>query len=187
MKSLSAKKKIVSHSIREELKAVNYDTSKFIEGLTEIDQLTPEQLLSILSESVDNLAHVSTQIEGELEASQFSAQSSEAEMHQALEFQIQKLTVLDKDVETVLKKFDEASSGAIRLGERLTTTEQERKKIEFASELMSYIQHFQNIEPKSFLSQLQSCRNDLELKARLPIELRRKDWGDISNVIFSRC
>jgi hypothetical protein len=170
------------HTIREELKAVDYDTSKFIEAFTQNDNLTPEQLLAILTESVEGLSGVSVQIEAELEDSQTVAQTSELEMYHILEVQVEKLCKIENDVETVLVKFDEASGGAIRLGERLTTTELERKKIEFASELMSYIQHFQNIEPKSFLGQLQSCRHDIELKSRLPIELRRKDWGEISKV-----
>jgi hypothetical protein len=170
------------HTIREELKAVNYDTSKFIEAFTQNDNLTPEQLLSILTESVEGLTGVAIQIEAELEASQNVAQTSELGMYHILEVQIDNLCKIENDVETVLVKFDEASGGAIRLGERLTTTELERKKIEFAGELMSYIQHFQHIEPKSFLGQLQSCRHDIELKSRLPIELRRKDWGEISKV-----
>jgi hypothetical protein len=169
-------------TIREELKAVNYDTSKFIESLTQNDELSPEQLLIILTQSLEGLSGVSKQIEEELEASQSVAHTSEAGMYQLLELQIDKLSQIEKDVETVLVKFDEASGGAIRLGERLTTTELERGKIEFAAELMSYIQHFQNIEPKSFLGQLQTCRHEKELKSRLPIELRRKDWGDISKV-----
>jgi hypothetical protein len=182
MRSSSAATALGGPTIREELKAVNYDTSKFIESLTQNDDLSPEQLLVILTQSLEGLSGVSIQIEAELEESQTVAQTSEAGMYQLLEFQIDKLSQIEKDVDAVLAKFDEASGGAIRLGERLTTTELEREKIEFAAELMSYIQHFQNIEPKSFLGQLQTCRHEKELKSRLPIELRRKDWGDISKV-----
>lgn len=175
-------KSLRGHTIREELKAVNYDTSKFIEALTQSEELSPENLLLILTESVDGLSKVSTEIETELEESQRVAQETESGIYQRLDLQINKLNHIEKDVESVLTKFDEASGGALRLGERLTTTELERERIEFAGELMLYIQHFQNIEPKSFLGQLQNCRHDIELKSRLPIELRRKDWGEISRV-----
>jgi hypothetical protein len=177
--------KVGRHTIREELKAVNYDTSKFIEALTQnVEDLSPEQLLAILTESVESLSVVASNIESELITSQSTTQSSEIGLYHTLDVQIQKLSDIERDVDIVMKRFDEASSGAVRLGERLSTAESERRKIEYAEELMSYIQHFQNIEPVSFASQLAGC-GDVELKSRLPIELRRKDWGEVSLVFFS--
>lgn len=178
----SSSSSLGSHSIREQLNAVNYDTSKFLESMTEnIENLTPEQLLEILEESCEKLAEVTDKIEDEVEAAQSSTETSEVALYKELDVQTEQLVSIQGDVETVLKKFDEASSGAVRLGERLSAAESERKKIEFAEQLMSHIEYFQGLEPRAFAKQLQGCW-DLELKSRLPGDLRRKDWGEVSHV-----
>lgn len=170
------------HSIRQQLKAVNYDTSKFLESMTaNIDNLTPEHLLEILEESCEKLADVADQIEIEVAASQDSVKASEIALYTEIDLQTENLVSIQSDVEVVLKRFDEASSGAVRLGERLSAAESERKKIQFAEQLMSYIEFFENVDSRTFAKQLQGCWG-LELKSKLPPDMRRKDWGEVSHV-----
>jgi hypothetical protein len=170
------------HSIRQQLKAVNYDTSKFLESMTaNIENLTPEQLLEILEDSCEKLADVADQIEIEVGSSQESVKASEVALYTEIDVQTENLVSIQSDVEVVLKRFDEASSGAVRLGERLSAAESERKKIQFAEQLMSFIEFFENIESRAFGKQLQGCWG-VELKSKLPPELRRKDWGEVSHV-----
>mmetsp|Transcript_12211 Transcript_12211/g.18463 ORF Transcript_12211/g.18463 Transcript_12211/m.18463 type:complete len:1084 (+) Transcript_12211:93-3344(+) len=172
-----------NYSIREHLKAVNYDTCRFLEGLTDnIDNLTPEQLYDILDDSVDNLRGVSSLIEDEVATAQATVISSEKSLYQQIDVQTGYLIDIEKDVERVLKQFETASNGAIRLGERLTTAESERIKIAFAQDLMNYIEYFEGVECKGFSKQLKECIG-VELKSKLPPDLRSKDWGEISNIL----
>jgi hypothetical protein len=171
-------------SIREQLKAVNYDTSKFLEAVTHSAfDLTPEQLFKILNDSVDNLSTASVDIEQEVQCSQMESQNLESDLYQEIDKQSEKLAAIQEDVEAILKHFEEASSGAVRLGDRLNACESEREKLQFAEDLIMHIQFFEQVPPDS-LSDLQT-RGTAELLGILPESLREKNWGEISRILFN--
>ena len=170
------------HSIRQQLKAVNYDTSKFLESMIQnIDNLTPEQLLAILDDSCKKLTEVADQIEDEVDECQESARVVEAALYQDLDQQTLNLVSIQGDVEIVLKRFDEASTGAVRLGERLSAAESERKNIALAETMLKYIQFLEGLEPRTYAKQLHGSRGQ-ELQSRLPGDLSRREWGHVSEV-----
>ena len=174
-----------SVSIREQLKAVNYDTSKFLEAATQsVEDFTPEQLFKLLSDSVDNLSSASIDIENEVQTSQLDSRSLESDLFHEIDKQSDKLATIQNDVEAILKHFEEASSGAVRLGDRLNACESERKKLQFAEDLILHIQYFKQVPPHT-LSDLGELRGSTELLNRLPENLRNKGWGDIAHILYN--
>ena len=170
-------------SIREQLKAVNYDTSKYLETVTHSSyDLTPEQLLQILNDSVESLSSASVDIEEEVRHSQSESGGVETDLYVKIGQQTKNLTVIQEDVEAILKHFEEASSGAVRLGDRLNACESERKKLQFAEDLIMYIQYFEQVLPEE-LYDIEN-RDSADLLKYLPDDLRDKDWGEISYILY---
>lgn len=173
-----------SISIREQLEAVNYDTSKFLEAVTHSAyDLGPEELFKILNDSVHNLSSASVDIEEEVQSSQFQSQNLEADLYQEINRQSVKLTAIQEDVEAILKHFEEASSGAVRLGDRLNACESERKKLQFAEDLILHIQYFEQVLPDT-LSDIETCEAT-ELLNYFPESLKNKSWGEIAHILFN--
>ena len=173
-----------SISIREQLEAVNYDTSKFLEAATHSAyDLGPEQLFKILNDSVDNLSAASVDIEEEVQSSQIQSLMLESDLYQQIDEQSEKLTAIQEDVEAILKHFEEASSGAVRLGDRLNACESERKKLQFATDLMMHIQYFEQVPPDTLCDI--EIHGAAELLNCLPDNLQDKNWGEIAHILFN--
>lgn len=166
------------------MKSVNYDTSKFLEAVTQSsDDLNPEQLYQILSDSADSLATAAINIEDEVLSSQMDSKELESELYDEIDKQSEKLSAIQNDVEAILKHFEEASSGAVRLGDRLNACESERKKLQFAEDLIMHIQYFEHVPPHTLSDVV--LGGAPELLSCLPDTLRDKGWGDIALILYN--
>jgi hypothetical protein len=169
--------------MRNELKLLHYDASKLIEEhIKDMADLTPEQFLKVLDEMTDSINLATKDIDKEVMAAQSVALNAEQAMFDELNTQSQKLGDIQELVVSVLRHFDDASSTAVRIGERLNATESERKKIEFAEQLLSYVKYFEEAQSALFIN-LHTC-SSAEIKLRLPVRLRNEDWGEISKVVI---
>ena len=171
--------------IREALERVYYDPSTYIDSLTPSNggNNLEQQLLDIYSEVSHSLTAVSEEIENEVSRLQYSVNVANVSLHQELELHSEKLVKVSGAVDVTVDNFHRASESAVRIGERLATSEYERRRIVKAAELMNCIKVFQGLKPTTF--DFAKNMNMDELKASLPEQMKSKDWGDICRV--SQC
>lgn len=171
-------------SMRKQLPNVQYDASRLLLNMTQgCGDMSPEDLLRLIEQTSMRLSGTYQEVEREALQAQETAAEIEKSIFAKLDGQSNKLSSIQMSVDRVAVSFNEASSGALRLGERLSVSESERKRIEQAEDLLAYIRHFEDAVPGSF-SQLYSL-DPSELRGRLPPNLRKKDWGEISKVCIT--
>lgn len=168
--------------MRQRLKDYNYDSSKLIaQAIEDAENLTPEQFYKLLEDMSGKISAVSKEIDAEVLFAQKGAQAQQIKLYEDIEDQIEDLSDIQQSVLSVLKHFEEASSSAVRIGERLSSAENERKKIIFAENLLSYIKFFEEANSISYAN-LHGCSSE-EIKLKLPTTMRNHDWDEISKVI----
>ena len=174
--------------VRAEVKASGYDAAALIDlQLSNVKwegnaEGTVEENLFIIFEGLTrDLALVANEVENEIIAAQRQVKRADASMLNDLETHLEKLGEVRTAVDKVKVNFDRASEGAVRIGERLATSENERRRIEMAMELLNHISWFEKAPPAQF-SELQS-KSGKDLRQVLPASLQTKDWGVVSQVL----
>lgn len=176
------------HLVRSEVKASKYDAAALIDlQLSNVKwegnaEGTVEENLFIIFEGLSrDLALVANEVENEIIALQRQVKRADASMLNDLETHLEKLGEVRSAVDNVKVNFDRASEGAVRIGERLATSENERRRIEMAMELLNHIAWFEKT-PTAQFSELQNKTSE-ELRQALPASLQKKDWGVVSQVL----
>ena len=176
------------HIVRKEVKESGYDASVLIDmALSTVkwegnaDGNVEENLLVIFGGLARDLALVANEVENEIIAAQRQVKRADASMLIDTEVHLEKLSKVRTAVEEIQANFDRASEGAVRIGERLANSENERRRIEMAIELLNYVSWFEKI-PTTQFSDLQNKSRD-ELRDVLPVSLQKRDWGAVSQVL----
>lgn len=172
------------HTVQDELHAANFDASKLIDNLlcdVQWESNVEEQLFIIFEGYSRDLALAANEIENEIIAAQRKVKKADASMLNDLDSHTEKLSEVRSAVDEVKTNFDRASEGAVRIGERLVSCENERRRIDAAMELINFISWFDKANPTLF-SELES-KSSAEIREVLPTSLQRKTFGEISQVM----
>lgn len=142
-----------------------------------------EPLEEILSSIEKTLLKESHEISAQITSLQLAAQAADDRLKENLDLQRQNLTSIDEKTNFVIKEFDRALDGGLRIGERLAAAEAARQQVQFAEDLMSYIKFFEE-SPREVISAVLDCRKE-DLLTFLPPKLRAQSWFDISQIFLS--
>lgn len=144
---------------------------------------TNEPLEDILGHIEVTLLKESKDIAAEAGKLQLEACSADEKLQTKLGVQQETLTAVGERTDLVVREFDRALDGGLRIGERLAATEAARLQIQFAEDLLTYIKFFESC-PRETTAAVLECRKE-DLLTFLPARLRKQSWLDISNVFQS--
>jgi hypothetical protein len=165
------------------LNRIDFDASDYLSSILysfSIEENFEETLFDSLNKITFEIAQVADTIEDEVARLQNYASLEEDILLEHLESYNEKLTVVGQSVDEVKQSFDKASIGAIRIGSKLSTSEIERVRIEYAIELLEFIDFFEAESEVSY--EKLECMDALQLRDMLPYKLKNEDWGVISKV-----
>jgi len=171
-------------TVREEIRDAKFDAGDQIDNLlkeVEWSMNVEEQLLIIFEGLVRDVALVANEVENEVIAAQRVVKKADHAILSDLDTHFEKLGDVRAAVDDVKANFDQASEGAVRIGERLVASENERRRIEMAVDLLNHISWFEKAAPALF-SDLQA-KSAQELREMLPSNLQRKPFGEISQIV----
>lgn len=140
-----------------------------------------EQLFIIHEGMARDAALLANQLENEIIAAQREVRKADSAMLNDLENHLDKLGEVKSAVDEVKANFDHASEGAVRIGEHLVASENERRRIEMALDLLNHISWFEKANPDSYVDL--SSKSAQELRELLPESLQRRSFGEISQII----
>lgn len=169
---------------RRQLNNYNFDESSFIENSFKItmDSVGQEQkLFEMFEHLASTFTDMSNEIEEDVLALQESAMNAEKILMNELQSNILNLSDVGESVDNVKLGFDVASEGAVRIGGKLSASERERSNIEQSIELLGYIKTFQETPVERYKKQSRSTK---ELRESLPYGLQKKDWSEVSQILF---
>lgn len=169
---------------RRQLNNYNFDESSFIENSFKItmDSVGQEQkLFEMFEHLTSTFTDMSNEIEEDVLALQESAMNAEKILMNELQSNILNLSSVGESVDNVKLGFDVASEGAVRIGGKLSASERERSNIEQSIELLGYIKSFQETPVERYKKQSRSTK---ELRESLPHGLQKKDWSEVSQILF---
>lgn len=169
---------------RRQLNNYNFDESSFIENSFKItmDSVGQEQkLFEMFEHLASTFTDMSNEIEEDVLALQESAMNAEKILMNELQSNILNLSGVGESVDNVKLGFDVASEGAVRIGGKLSASERERSNIEQSIELLGYIKSFQDTPVERYKKQSRSTK---ELRESLPHGLQKKDWSEVSQILF---
>jgi hypothetical protein len=172
------------HTVRDELHRNSFDASLLIDDVMRDvtwENNVEEQLFIIFEGLSRDLALVANEMENEIVASKRKVKRADLALISDLDNHTDKLNQVRGAVDEIKTRFDQASEGAVRIGERLAASENERRRIEVGIELLNYISWFEK-SPITNYSDLPS-KTTQEIREVLPQNLQRKNFGEISQVI----
>ncbi len=138
-----------------------------------------ENLAIVLEGLVHELAIAADDIESEVTDLQRKATQANEVMCMDLGSHLDTLNGVQEAVDSIKAEFDNASKGAVKIGDRLTTSVEEKRRIMYGMELIDYINWFKAIAPHDYDARLADGLDVLKKNA-LPEALAEKDWGYIS-------
>lgn len=160
--------------IRADLERSYYDPCTYIESLLSQmeDGIDDErELFEMFNKATNNLTHFADQIEQEVGILQYSVKNAGISLHVELEQHSDKLETIESAVNETITNFKIASEGALRIGSRLASSEDERKRIVRSIDLMNCIKLFQNLE----------IGKAVMIKVPRSHELMKLDYGNMSD------
>jgi hypothetical protein len=147
-----------------------------------MDSVGQEQkLFEMFEHLASTFTDMSNEIEEDVLALQESAMNAEKILMNELQSNILNLSGVGESVDNVKLGFDVASEGAVRIGGKLSASERERSNIEQSIELLGYIKSFQETPVERYKKQSRSTK---ELRESLPYGLQKKDWSEVSQILF---
>jgi hypothetical protein len=144
------------------------------------DENVELRLLELYSNLVSDMTFFAEETESEVSRLQGLVRHADNNLQQELDVHQEKVDLISTTIEQTIDNFKRASDSAVRIGERLSTSESERKRLVRAIELMRCVKVFEQADPSEFAS-AGGLNND-ELIEILPEQLREKNWGEISFV-----
>jgi hypothetical protein len=188
------------NKIKHELKASHFDPSIFLESYfiieddyddvdrDDVDEnkstkiLSEIQLLQVFEGLTNELTSYSKDLEDGTTKLQDDSVAAKVKLHKELDLHSIKLEEVKSSVNQVHDNFVQASSSAVAIGKRLATSERERKRVDSAKNWMLYIKEL-NVVPTEKYMDLFNFRSEKK-KSLLPENLRDKDWGEISRILY---
>ncbi len=196
--------------LRAELLEVHFDSNLFVENqLSDVDMESmgadkaeiERKLFLIFDGLTRELAMEARKLEDKVELLQETAKKSNESLLKDMNVHSNKLSHVKDSVNSIKSSFDDMSEGIIKIGDRLSQTEDQRRRIEHAMELITYINHYKDIDNDAFLESIQQIApnsnacvytgnslldstslNDIKTNL-LPEELYNRDWGHICEVL----
>ena len=178
-------------TLRKALSVCDYDPSKFIESqiadvMDNLNDGLESKLLLIFDGLTKELAEHSEALESEVTSLRVSAQETNATMLEEMDHHALRVDTVREAVDDVKAAFDRASEGAVKIGDRLSVSEAERKRLEMSINLISFINWYETIDTDFFMHvvgkepppSLDELRETL-----LPEALRDKSWGHITQIL----
>jgi hypothetical protein len=144
------------------------------------DENVELRLLELYSNLVSDMTFFAEETESEVSRLQGLVRHADNNLQQELDVHQEKVDLISTTIEQTIDNFKRASDSAVRIGERLSTSESERKRLVRAIELMRCVKAFEQADHSEFAS-AGGLNND-ELIEILPEQLREKNWGEISFV-----
>jgi hypothetical protein len=172
-------------SLRKELSICAYEPAPFIKSQiadVDLEDDLESKLLIIFDGLANELAIHTESLESEVSTLRGTAQQTNHAMLEEMENHALRLDDVRTAVDDVKTAFERASEGAIKIGDRLSVSESERKRLEMSVNLISFINWF-DAKPENYFFNVNNM--DLhELKRTcVPEALREKTWGDISQML----
>jgi hypothetical protein len=174
-----------SDSIRADLARSRFDSSAYLETQLEdvdIENLEnfEESLTLIFSGLASELALASDDVEAEISSLQNTAREANSSMVGDMAKHLERLNGVQEAVEAIKSEFDSASEGAVKIGDRLTTSVEEKRRLLYGIELVEYVNWLKHITPSDYEVKLSSTDLDTIKLDALPPGLQQKDWGYVS-------
>jgi archaellum component FlaC len=163
------------------VKLINERTAPF----NSADHNIELRLLELYSNLVQELTGCAEDTESEVSRLQYLVRAADKHLHEELDEHQEKVDVISDTIDRTISNFKRASDSAVRIGERLATSENERKRLVRAIELMRCIKTFESTDAAIFINAT-GLNND-ELMEVLPDQLHDKNWGEISYVRLTYC
>lgn len=142
-----------------------------------------EPLEHILASIEKTLLKDSRDITAQIGALQLAARTADESLKENLQVQHASLLAIDDKTNHVIREFDRALNGGLRIGERLAAAEAARQQVQYAEDLMAYIKFFEDC-PREVASAVLDCRKE-DLLTFLPEKLRHQSWFEVSRVFQS--
>ena len=157
------------------------DSSIYIENLWNNKKLEPsdvsdeQKLHNFLDELTIEFQQIYQEKQDEVNKLEVKLQSAEDIFKSNLDSKSQKLNEIHIQVQAAMTKFKQASETAVRIGDRLASTESERKTLVRAIDIIKTIDVLERIEPVKFQEKIQDSLNFMTIKNSLSDTLRKKD------------
>lgn len=147
--------------------------------LGELEGNLEESLTLIFSGLAQELAVAADDVEGQIAQLQVSAKTANSSMVGDMGKHLDRLDGVKDAVDAIKVEFDSASEGAVRIGDRLTTSVEEKRRLKYGIELVENINWLKSISPSEYEVRLTTDLDAIKRDA-LPEELSKRDWGYIS-------
>jgi hypothetical protein len=173
--------------LRKGLSACDYDPSRFIESqiadvMDSLNEGLESKLLLIFDGLTRELAEHSEKLESEVTSLRAGAQETNTTMLEDMDHHALRLNDVREAVDDVKAAFERASEGAVKIGDRLSVSEAERKRLEMSMNLISFINWYDN-KPVDFFEDVIKKDLDTLRETFAPEALRDKSWGHITQIL----
>ena len=173
--------------LRKDLATAGFDAGIFIGNqiadVEELEEDIESKMLIIFDGLAKELALHTEILENEVSILRETARSANETMLFEMDGHAKKLDDVKTAVDDVKSAFEQASEGAIKIGDRLSVSESERVRIEMAMDLINFINWY-DTKPVEFFQDIHLCEDLHELRLHcVPEVLQDKDWGRISQFL----
>lgn len=170
--------------LRKALIRYNKDVPKLFESIVNSgNNVDPDLWLGIISSTSKKINFALDEIGDELLNLQETASTADDALITKLGLHADKLKSIKVKLDKITANFGKTSQTALRIGDRLSAAESERKRIERAQELLNYIKELQDTSPSLF-KKIELLEGK-ELHDSLPCDLRQRSWAEIANVLHN--
>lgn len=165
----------------------NYDCSSFVrmqpefQGILKSQDLDEDKLYDFFKDMVSNVKNVSEDIEEKIGDLQHTANFANLTLNKELDSRNEHLENVSLAVDETMKKFQRVSESAVRIGDRLAASEAERVRLVKAVELSDLMDALEVLPEEKLLPNILELSRS-ELKARVDLIFKGKDWEKISHV-----
>jgi len=174
--------------LRKDLLVCGFDASKFIEhqisDVSDIDTDVESKMLIIFDGLAKELAIHTTEIENEVSKLREVAHAANEAMLADMAGHAHRVDEVRCAVDDVKVAFERASEGAVKIGDRLSVSEAERRRVETAMNLVAFINWYDNM-PSDHFQDIQHMQLDELTRHAIPEGLARMGWDHISYYLRS--
>ena len=177
-------------ALRKDLLACGFDADKFIESqisdVTDIDINVESKMLIIFDGLSKELAFRASELESEVSQLRKTAHTADEAMLVDMEGHAKNVDAVRLAVDEVKVAFERASEGAIKIGDRLSVSEAERRRVETAMNLINFINWY---DEKAFdhFDEIHTLDLAELVDYAVPEAMAKKGWSEISRYLgYSR-
>eukprot|EP01038_Epipyxis_sp_PR26KG_P005958 gene5958-8211_t len=177
----------IASKTRKMLNSKDFDSiyylSSQIDSIPIASDHAESSLLSLFNQITHHLTLLSDKIEEEVVVLQDKTLDTEDLLWKELDNHAKNLDNISTHVHDVKLNFEQASDGAIRVGNKLAQSEKERMRIENSIELFEYINFYQDNELYEKVTSIKQIDSEKLRVTLLPTHLQQEDWGTISKAL----